>query len=182
MFQILTPDTYVTSPWKNGGGITHEIAKAETAQGWRWRLSIAEVATDGPFSRYDGMSRILTVIEGNGIDLHTPEGILQARPCKPVAFSGELPIDSRMVDGPIKDLNLIYDARLLRAEVVVLDGPCQMSIGPGWAGFLCLAGEVSVDKTPLPAMAFALADTGGVGEITLADGARGVLIRLLDLV
>ena len=90
---IKTPDTYTTMPWKNGGGITHEILKREDAGKLQWRLSIAEVASDGPFSIFAGLSRILTVFEGDGLTLHTPTDSLEALPLQPIAFSGDVPID-----------------------------------------------------------------------------------------
>ena len=68
----ILPTAFTTAPWKNGGGVTHEIAKSEEDGAWLWRLSIAEVATDGPFSAFLGLSRILTVIEGEGLQLHLP--------------------------------------------------------------------------------------------------------------
>jgi len=110
MFKVLSSDKFITSRWKNGGGITHEIARSHLGDNWVWRISIADVATDGPFSRFDGMSRILTVIEGKGVDLISSDGVIAARPLKPVSFSGEMDISSRLVDGEIKDLNIIFDS------------------------------------------------------------------------
>ena len=120
--QHLTPDDYQTMPWKNGGGITHEIALADGPNGFAWRLSIAEVATSGPFSTFEGKARILTVIDGPGIDLVSPEETLTARIKSPVAFSGETNIDGRLVDGPIRDFNLIFDPMFISASVKVVDG------------------------------------------------------------
>ncbi len=178
MFRIIRSAEFVPSPWKNGGGVTYEIARSERAEGWRWRLSIAEVASDGPFSRFEGLSRILTVIEGNGVDLHTPDGVLQARLQNPVHFSGDLPVHSRLLDGPIRDLNVIYDARVIEARVQVICGPERTMTGPEHVGFLCLVGTVTVATEGLAEGAFAL---GGGGEIALASGAVGVLVTLRDL-
>jgi len=38
-------------PWRNGGGLTREIARAagRTSQDWAWRVSIAEIDRGGPF-------------------------------------------------------------------------------------------------------------------------------------
>ena len=177
MFRILSPDTYKTSPWKNGGGVTHEILRDDGHDAWQWRISIAEVAADGPFSRFEGMSRILTVIEGAGVDLHTPEGILVARLYQPVDFSGDTPVESRMVNGPIRDLNVIFDSRHITASVDIVEGACRIAAGQGRTGVLCLAGTVHADGARLPPMGFALGDRG---EIALAMGARCALVRLTD--
>ena len=118
---ILTPDDYQTMPWRNGGGITHEIALAEGPNGFAWRLSIAEVATSGPFSKFEGKERILTVIEGNGVHLASSDQTLTATVKEPAAFSGETDIDGQLIDGPIRDFNLIFDPAQVTAEVRVVD-------------------------------------------------------------
>lgn len=175
MFTIILPENYTTTAWKNGGGVTHEIAKLEENGQWLWRLSIAEVSTNGPFSRFEGLSRILTVIEGAGLLLNLPDAVLKALPFHPIAFSGDTTLDSQMIDGPIKDLNLIYDASKFRAQVEVLDGPCRHGAGVGQVGVLCLSGVVQVDGKPVPRMGFAFGDTG---EFVLAIGAKCAVIRL----
>lgn len=118
MYRFIPKDQFVTTPWKNGGGVTHEIAT--DAPEWGWRLSIAEVARDGPFSRFDGMARILTVIKGAGLELHHAGGVIAARPMTPVAFSGE--IDCRRVAGLVHDFNVIYDPLRFLARVQILQG------------------------------------------------------------
>ena len=177
MFRIVTPDRFVTSPWKNGGGVTHEILRREAFGKWLWRLSIAEVEVDGPFSRFERLSRILTVIEGNGVDLHTPDGVLQARALKPVRFSGDLPVESRMVDGPIRDLNVIYDPEQVEAEVTIIECAGSFAAGPGETGFLNLRGRVTAQSDDVPVGAFAF---GTDGEIDLAPGAAGLLVMLRE--
>lgn len=154
--RIIRPEEFLTQPWKNGGGITHEIARADKDGTLLWRLSIAEVASDGPFSAFSGLSRILTVIEGNGLYLDTPRGRLDALPLQPLAFQGDLPVASRMIDGPIRDFNVIWDDQRLSARVTPLDGAlpaCPPSPGRFYALLALTAGFA-----PLPAGALALAD------------------------
>jgi hypothetical protein len=175
MFRIVRPEDFTTTPWKNGGGVTHEVLRDDGVEPWRWRISIAEVSTDGPFSVFEGLARILTVIDGNGLDLHTPEGVLAARPFQPLPFSGETPVDSRMVDGPVRDLNLIYDPSALSPSVEVIEGPAQVDASRGQTGILCHRGQVVVEGEALPEGAFAL---GQGGAITLAPDALCVIVRL----
>lgn len=52
--QLLKGVDLVEVPWKNGGGITRNIAEGKTALGPTWRLSRADVAGDGPFSNFAG--------------------------------------------------------------------------------------------------------------------------------
>ena len=49
--QFFSRDTITASPWKNGGGVTREVAKSPS-QAPFWRLSIANVDQEGPFSSF----------------------------------------------------------------------------------------------------------------------------------
>ena len=178
MFRILTADEYQTSPWKNGGGVTHEIARRAVGDRWHWRLSIADVASDGPFSRFDGLSRILTVIAGDGVDLHSSDGTMHARWGQPVHFLGDLPVTSHLVNGSIRDLNVIYDASVIDASVTLIAAPGRATLGPEESGCLALVGSVSIDGSALPAGACAL---GTTGQVTLEPGASALLISLRDV-
>ena len=178
MFHILNPDEFQTNPWKNGGGVTHEIARHAVGEGWQWRISIAEVGGDGPFSLFPGMTRILTVIDGAGIDLLSAGGVLEARLHQPVPVSGDLDVTARLVGGPVRNLNLIYDANAVEATVEVVFGPATLICAAGTVGFLCLSGAVTVAGDGVPMGAFAL---GTGANIALATGAAGLLITLRGL-
>lgn len=150
--QLITPDQFTTMPWKNGGGITHEIARAEDAGGLIWRLSIAEVASDGPFSAFPSLSRVLTVIEGAGLHLHHATGVLPALPMQPVAFSGDLPITSQMIDGPIRDFNVIFNGARVRATVTAVSGALPACpAAPGRTYALLALAETTMDGVRIPA-------------------------------
>ena len=126
--RILRPEDFTTQRWKNGGGVTHEVAREELptadAPGAKmvWRLSIADVASDGPFSLFPGYSRVLTVLEGPGMDLEHDGASIQAMPLRPVAFSGDWNIEGRLVGGrPVRDFNLIFDPLRCDGSVVPVD-------------------------------------------------------------
>lgn len=63
-WQLISLADVPPSPWKNGGGVTRELAVWPGAADWRWRLSVAEVASDGPFSNFEGVQRWLAVLSG----------------------------------------------------------------------------------------------------------------------
>lgn len=168
--RIILPSAFQTQPWKNGGGTTHEIARAERDGRFLWRLSIAEVATDGPFSAFPGLSRILTVIEGAGLWLDTPERTLDALPLRPVAFSGDLAVSSRMIGGPIRDFNLIWDGERIDGAVTLPAGapafsPCGIHM------LLALGDGVTADITPLPRGAVAIWEGEAGHAVTPANAA-----------
>ena len=118
--KIISARSFVTSPWKNGGGITHEIAKQHSGDSFDWRLSVAEVERDGAFSLFSGCQRCLTVIAGHGMMLERNGGNLAADVMAPVWFSGNDEIYGRLRNGPCRDFNLIYDASRFSATVHVM--------------------------------------------------------------
>jgi environmental stress-induced protein Ves len=70
MAQIRKYRTYRRMPWRNGRGFTLEIAR-EPAQGedFAWRLSLADVESDGAFSAYPGYRRALVLVAGERLHL-----------------------------------------------------------------------------------------------------------------
>ncbi len=93
------------------------------------------------------MTRVLTVVQGAGIDLHGADMVLAADPAKPLRFNGEVPLDGILRDGKIVDFNLIHHAQHIHSEVKVLLGPCPVSaLATGALHVLhCISGEVSLD-------------------------------------
>ena len=65
--RLLPAADRVPVPWKNGGGVTREVAAFPDGAGFDdflWRISMAEVRADGPFSVFPGVDRVLAVLEG----------------------------------------------------------------------------------------------------------------------
>ncbi len=117
-------------PWKNGGGTTAEIAlgpaDADFASGrFDWRLSLAGIERDGPFSVFPGIDRTILLVEGAGMILTNGDGtrLVLDRCHLPQDFPGEWPVDCRLLDGPVRDLNLMANRARVRADwqVIALD-------------------------------------------------------------
>lgn len=110
------------SPWKNGGGSTRQLLISPAGAGlddFDYRVSLASVASDGPFSRFDGVDRQLLILQGAGLELKLDgRGSLRLTPGDaPLAFAGETPAQSRLMDGPLTDFNVMtrrgrYQSRL----------------------------------------------------------------------
>ena len=129
----LTPEAYRRMPWANGRGTTTEMMRVDGPEGLLWRLSMASVIEDGPFSLFPGIERNLTVISGPGFDL-AGEGLrLRADPLVPVAFPGDLAIAAGGVTAPSADLN-VMTARAVPRPEVWLAPPGAVAAG----GLLCL--------------------------------------------
>ena len=102
-------------PWRNGGGITRELLRwAHPGQGgrspseWDVRVSVADIAMDGPFSSFEGVDRGFAVLEGQGVILGLgaqPQHITSQDP--PVCFPGEQAPSCQLVSGATRDLNLM---------------------------------------------------------------------------
>ncbi|WP_414506284.1 HutD family protein [Streptomyces sp. NEAU-L66] len=119
--RILRAEGRPAAPWSNGGGVTREVAVHPPGAGWdtfAWRVSLADVTRDGPYSPLPGVRRILTVVDGAGLEL-TVDGTTRLLPdrCRPFAFPGGADTGSRLLDGPVVNLNVML--REGRADAVV---------------------------------------------------------------
>ena len=139
---------YRSMTWKNGQGVTHEIAREPaTGDSFLWRLSIAEIATDGDFSLFPGCDRTIGLIEGAGMELEFDEAPARRidRRSMPFDFAGDWHCRCRLIAGPIRDFNLMVDRSRVRAETLVLrlsDTPVEAEIADGRIFVYCGEGEV----------------------------------------
>ncbi|WP_321937131.1 HutD family protein [Paraburkholderia sp. J8-2] len=133
---LLRGAALVASPWKNGGGVTREIAVAHVASHasasldtFAWRVSVADVAQAGPFSRFEGVDRTLVLLEGAGM-LLDEAGRTHAltQPLDVARFAGEAAIDARLVSGATRDFNLMVRRGAARGTLEVWreNGPRSM--------------------------------------------------------
>ena len=117
MIALLDPASYRRTPWKNGGGVTVDIAE----EGDAWRFGRTPIPAPGPFSDYTGFDRVQVLVSGHGLVLQTPGGEIDVRtPFQPVAFAGETPIVSRLESGPVEVVNLIGNRAKVRIDLQVL--------------------------------------------------------------
>jgi environmental stress-induced protein Ves len=119
-------------PWKNGGGLTREVAVYPERSGlddFDWRLSIAEVRAGGPFSAFPGIERQLAVLSGRLVlSIGGGEPLTLSPESAPLGFAGEVPVVAQPPQGPASDLNLVTRrvrcaGRLARHTVRAAD-PC----------------------------------------------------------
>lgn len=135
-FRILRAAGRAPVPWKNGGGVTREIAASPGAatDAFDWRVSLADVTEDGPFSVFPGVDRTLTVVEGAGMDLLVGgEHHIVDEPYWPHDFPGDLETDGRLLAGPVVNLNVMYRRGRVRAAVAVVRGTLRLMVPEGGA-------------------------------------------------
>jgi len=119
MIKQLSSTDYRQMLWKNGAGYTVELARSagENLDTFDWRISMADVKSAGDFSRFNGMQRILTVLEGHGIELDIEDKHESLTTLQSVQFSGDHATRCDLIDGPIRDFNLIYDPKQFHARL-----------------------------------------------------------------
>jgi environmental stress-induced protein Ves len=114
------------TPWKNGGGTTREVTRVPAGADldtFDWRVSIAELSTDGSFSSFPGIDRVIALLDGAGIHMRSRDGAVDHRlttPFVPFAFSGDQPIDATLIVGQSRDFNVMTRRLHVRASVRVL--------------------------------------------------------------
>jgi uncharacterized protein len=140
--------------WKNGGGITREVASWPEDAGlddFDWRISLAEVASGGPFSAFPGVDRVITVVDGGGMEL-TVDGVRHsvAERHRPFAFPGDADTRCRLLDGAITDLNVMTRRGRVTAgvEIVRASRPLPSATGRTMV-LLVLEGQVRLGRTLL---------------------------------
>jgi hypothetical protein len=137
-------------PWRNGGGVTHELLAWPSAADWQLRLSVADIERDGPFSSFPGVQRWFCVLQGEGVLLEFNGQNKRLRlGDAPLGFDGAAAPGCLLLAGPTRDLNLML--RGLQAGeqgglVPVRSPPwpaCAMpaAVRPGtWAPTICCGG------------------------------------------
>jgi uncharacterized protein len=142
--RILHAAGRVAVPWKNGGGLTREVAvhpPGSGLAGFEWRVSMAEVRTGGPFSSFPDIDRSLAVLEGSltlTIAGRAPATLSPDTPA--VHFPGDVPVSAAPPDAVVTDLNVMvrrgrWRARMSRA---VIADSASLPLGEGSALLLAL--------------------------------------------
>lgn len=185
---VLPAHTYRRERWKNGAGWTREIARWPESGGWDWRLSIAEIEEDAPFSRFDGIDRELVLLSGHGLRLRFGDGrcVTLDPPHGRLRFAGEEAVDGELVEGPTQDFNLMWRRDAVAAELWhrPLVGPMVIfaDAGSTWVLHLLAGHARFADESRLPDLAAgdtALFFAGGERLRHVIEGAgEALLIRL----
>ncbi len=113
-------DATMPQPWRNGGGTTRELLTGPDTDRWQWRVSVADVEQDGPFSAWPGVERWFAVLDGAGVDLVIDGVAHRVTPATAaLRFDGAAITACRLVDGPTRDLNLMLRGARGSLESVV---------------------------------------------------------------
>jgi uncharacterized protein len=149
--KVLRAADHKRMPWKNGGGETVEIAISPEGAGladFDWRVSMASVASDGPFSIFPGIDRTLSILEGSGMRLliEGRDPVLLTQESDPLAFAADIAVSATLPDGAITDLNVMTRRSAVRHTVARLkiDGDKREELAEATFMLFCASGNVTV--------------------------------------
>ncbi|SOY49263.1 conserved hypothetical protein, DUF886; similar to Hypothetical 21.2 kDa protein in hutC 3'region in Pseudomonas putida [Cupriavidus taiwanensis] len=134
-FEPFALDGIAPTRWKNGGGNTREIAVWPPGAGmddFVWRLSVADIERDGPFSAFPGIDRQIVLLDGAGVTLRADDGSFSHRLAsvgEPFAFSGDTSLQSALLDGATRDFNVMTRRGHCRARVEAFRAAFAVSTG-----------------------------------------------------
>ena len=126
MAVILRAAERVVVSWKNGGGLTRELAvypPGSNLEDFAWRVSLAEVHAGGPFSSFPGVDRQMAVLAGElALSIDEGDSLTLSPDSPPLGFSGEARVVAQPLGGVVTDLNVMtrrgrFSARLRRCVV-----------------------------------------------------------------
>jgi environmental stress-induced protein Ves len=166
-------------PWRNGGGVTRELAShrggasagatSSDDGAWDWRVSIADVTSTGEYSAFPGMERVLTVVEGELLLLAVDGTEHPLEKYRPFRFHGGAASSSALPTGDVRNLNVIAREGTFKAytSIVELSKKRAHPVFEGQLGIL-LQGQAAVSpgNAGSPGSAGADAESGGGQDST----------------
>ncbi|MGY1459757.1 MULTISPECIES: HutD/Ves family protein [unclassified Luteimonas] len=187
----LPANEYRRLRWRNGLGWTREIHAGSLAgvDGWDWRLSIAEIEANGPYSAFPGVEREQVLLSGEGLVLDFGDGHerMLAPPHGRQRFGGDVAVDARLQGSRAEVFNLMWrpgrvTPRLWHRPLV---GSMLLFVDPGstWALHV-MAGQASVDgDKALPLLEMgdsALLAAGDMRRRHVIEGAGELLLVRIE--
>lgn len=128
-WNVINLDAIAPAPWTNGGGTTCELVAWPSANAWKWRMSVAEVAKSGPFSRFEGVRRWFAVVSGAGVKLRT-QGVVHTLDSgsEPICFDGAAATDCQLINGATQDFNLMVHSDSVNARMLRINEPIDFRV------------------------------------------------------
>jgi uncharacterized protein len=112
MTMLIPFASLAAAPWKNGGGSTTEIMvepPGAPLTEFDWRISLATISQDGPFSLFPGIDRTLALVEGPGmvLDVGDTRRFVLGDEDTIIEFPGETEIRATLNGAPTIDFNVM---------------------------------------------------------------------------
>lgn len=175
-------------PWKNGGGLTREVAvhpPRSDFDGFHWRVSIAEIRAAGPFSVFPGIDRRMAVLSGAlsiVVDGRSPVTLTPESDA--VDFPGEVPVSAEPLGAPVMDLNVMTrrarcSARLTHRfarATAILEPRADTTLLIALADLQVRCEEAELSLAPLDALRI-----GRVGRCTITARLGAATFHLIEI-
>ena len=171
-------------PWKNSAGLMREIAIGGDTSAFDWRISVAEVERDAPFSAFPGIDRCIVLLRGAGMRLRSRDGRIDhalTQPLVPFHFAGDVALDATLLGGASSDFNVMTRRGVFRSEVSCHRDAIEVR-GGDITLVLCCAGEWTLGAAltlgPSQALLWRSPSASIAMQPTHAEGAAALLVRL----
>jgi len=125
--------------WANGGGVTRELASRAAGAGvsgpaFDWRLSLADIDRDGPFSALPGVDRCFAPVEGEVLLALPGGGRRTGDGDAPLRFPGEAAPEAVLPAGArCRALNLMTARARCAGDMRRVALPDGALLDAGWA-------------------------------------------------
>lgn len=163
-------------PWRNGRGVQYEItANGPLPDDWTWKLSTADITENVPFSVFPDVSRQFCVAHGNGVEL-TIDGVRHVCPPRSITpFAGDSEVHARLLNGPMKALNLMTR----NGDKARLDVVGQDHSRSGVIAVVAIDGasEVEIEGRPVVLQALDSVLELPRSDVRVVSGRAAILIR-----
>lgn len=180
MLTRIAASEYRERPWKNGGGLSHEIAASLSGGDsgeLLWSVSIATIERDGAFSDYRGYDRTIVAIGGDPVALHIAGQAHVLHHAEPFAFAGEARVEARLCGAIARDLNVITLRNGYVHDVEIVEGRQRFVLDEDELAFVyAIDGEARVDTASL-AQGDALR-IEGLEAFDIRAGGRAAVVRI----
>jgi len=182
-WRVVGPADRRVVPWANGRGTTAIVTRVPDTDDWAWRLSLADVVDDGPFSSLPGVDRWIAVARGGrmALQLGAPDGFARtvlSDTDGAVSFSGDGDTSCRVLDGPLVDLNLM----LRRGRATGALDLYELDAGERWSGtasaVVVLSGRVELVAVGDEQATGVVLD-GTTFDAAVIDGGQDELVSLV---
>lgn len=161
--RLIRKSDMVQGRWRNGMGVSWDIADWPEGAGagdFGWRFALARIDADVPFSRYPGIDRYFTLVDGDGLDLEFSGSrpLAVGKPHVPHFYPCDVDTFCRLRGGPCLALNLFLKRGAWTARIDIVQGEAILR-HDGPILFYALDGEAAVNGQALASGDAAVADT-----------------------
>ncbi len=183
MIEVIRARDYREQPWKNGGGLTREIAVAfsdDRDKSVLWRVSLATIDRDGPFSEYRGYDRTIVALDAAPVELDVDGKSIVLERWQPHEFRGEARVACRLRGGAARDLNAMTLRDAFVHDVEIVTSRQRFVLEDDEIAFVyAIDGAAEVENTPCAA-----GDTIWLQEAETIDvhtGGSAAVIRITPI-